>query len=148
MTSLDPQTLAYLAGIIDVQARITTRSVGDATLPMVAVSSPNHALLHWLGEITGVRPFVTSRSYARHACGTHCPSPHAHVTSTSGRWCVSGAKATVLLRAVRPLLRLQAEDADAALAAGRAAAFKPATVAKMRQLGWPVAAGQASGVDR
>jgi len=134
---LDAQTLAYVAGVIDVMGRISTRAVGDAELPQVAVSCSNEALLRWLGELTGVRPFLTSRSYHRHACGSHCPTPHSEVTSVSGRWLVAGAKATIVLRAVRPMLRLQSDDADEALRAADAAGFKPATVAKMTALGWP-----------
>jgi hypothetical protein len=142
---LDQATLAYIAGVIDVMGRISTRAVGDADLPQVAVSCSNEALLRWLGTLTGVRPFLTTRSYHRHACGTHCPTPHSEVTSVSGRWVVSGVKATVMLRALRPMLRLQAEDADAALLAAHEAHFKPATLRKMLALGWP--GGEEPGVD-
>ena len=142
-TALDVATLAYCAGVVDVGGRITSRTVRVAVLPVLAVSSPNLELLNWLGELTGVRPFSTSRSYGRAACTIHCPDAHEHVISTSGRWSVSGVKATVVLAAVHPYLRLQGEAADEAVQLGLRVGRKPATVARMLELGWPIPAGLA-----
>lgn len=128
--------LAYIAAIVDTQGHITTRTVRETVLPALAVSSPNTALLTWLGQLTGTRPTITRRQYGRAACSEHCPDAHQHVTSVSGRWSVTGAKATVVLHSVTPYLRLRTEEAAEAVRLGTAARFKPATVAKMLALGW------------
>jgi hypothetical protein len=129
--------LAYLAGVIDTQGRITTRRTADGTLlPMVAVSTRDTRLLRWLGQISGMRPVTTRRNYSKAGCGQHCPDKHQHIVSESGRWSVSGAKATIILRAVRPYLRLQQEEVGHALTVGLEAPFKPATPQKMAGLGW------------
>ena len=85
-----------------------------------------------------MRVVVTRRSYAKAGCAEHCKEKHLHVTSESGRWSVSGAKATVILAAVLPYLRLQHEEARGALLVGLGAPFKPATLRQMEQLGWPI----------
>jgi hypothetical protein len=128
--------LAYIAAVIDTRGHIASRSVREAMLPLLAVSSPEVALLNWLGEITGTRPVTTSRSYGRAGCSEHCPDAHQHVTSISGRWSVTGVKATVVLFNVAPYLRVRAQDAADAMALGLSAGFKRATVQKMAALGW------------
>ena len=133
---MDEADLAYLAAVIDTQGRISTRQVREAVLPQLAVSGPNESLLRWLGDITGVRPVVTARDYGRHPCAVHCVEPHQHVRSLSGRWSVSGAKATVVLHAVLPYLRFQRDEALQAVELGLASRYKPATVVKMQALGW------------
>ena len=135
---MTPADVAYAAAVIDTMGRITTRTVREAELPLLAVSCPNEPLLQWLGDLTGVRPFITKRSYSKHACAVHCPDPHQHIVSVSGRWSLSGAKATVLLLNVRPYLRFQLEAAQQAIDVGLSAGFKPATLEKMRALGWEV----------
>jgi hypothetical protein len=135
---LSAQTLAYLAGILDVQARIGLRAVPEGYLPLVAISSTNLPLLEWLGALTGTRTYFGKRDYTRHTCSKHCPEAHEHIVSVNARWEVTGAKATVLLRAVRPMMHLRATDVDSLLAATSDARFKPATLRKMAELGWPV----------
>lgn len=136
--ALSVADLAYIAGVIDTRGHIATRSVRGATLPLLAVSSSESALLEWLGDATGTRPVSTRRDYGRMGCSAHCPEPHLHVTSVSGRWSVTGVKATVVLFGVAPYLRVRAEDAQAAVTLGLSAGFKQATVTKMAALGWPV----------
>lgn len=138
---MDDREVAYLAGILDVMASITTRRVGETLLPQVSVSTKDQRLLDWLGQRTGVRAFTTRRDFMRAGCSEHCAEKHQHVTSNSGRWSVSGAKATVVLAAVRPYLHLQAAEADLALSVGLAAPYKPATPAKMAALGWSLPEG-------
>lgn len=128
--------LAYVAALIDLQGHITSRTVREAVLPMVALSSPNAAVLRLLGEMTGVRPFITRRDYSRLGCVAHCPEPHQHIVSESGRWSLSGVKATVVLHSVLPFLRFQRDEAIEAIRLGLEAGYKPATIAKMAELGW------------
>jgi hypothetical protein len=130
--------IAHVAGILDAMARFRVRTTPDGTnLPYVAVSCPNMPLLEYLGSLTGVVPFTTSRAYEKHRCTEHCSEPHQHVVSASGRWSVSGAKATVVLAAITPHLRFQKTEAEDLLAVGLEAPRKPATPAKMAALGWP-----------
>lgn len=139
MTSLSEQELAYVAGILDSQGCISVRTTNDGTeLPQVSVSGPNVAMLTYLGEITGVRPVITSRNYTKAGCSEHCAEKHVHVISTSGRWLVSGVKATVVLAACRPYLRWKGTEADAVVDLGLSSPFKAATPGKMRALGWPL----------
>lgn len=134
--TLDVTTVAYVAGVVDLQGLIRTRMVEDTELPYLGVSGPNTPMLRLLGELTGTRPTVTRRSYSRAGCSEHCAEKHQHVVSISGRWSISGVKATVVLWNVRPHLRLQADEAAAALAVGMRAPFKAATLRKMVELGW------------
>lgn len=138
---MKPTEYAYIAGILDIMARITTMETTDGTrLPLVAVSTTDTGILNYLGEVSGITPFLTHRSYDKHRCIEHCETAHEHVVSTSGRWSVSGAKATIILHNVRPFLRMQLDAAEDALEVGLVAPFKPATPAKMVELGWKVPA--------
>lgn len=139
MTSLDQATLAYVAAIIDTQGVIRTRTLAtDTELPYVAVSGSNEGMLRFLAELTGTKVTITRRSYAKAGCAQHCQEKHQHVTSVSGRWSVSGAKATVLLYNTLPFLRLQVDEARGALTVGVGTKHKPATVEKMVALGWQI----------
>ena len=71
-------------------------------------------------------------------CSEHCGEKHQHVQSMSGRWSVTGAKATVVLWNIRPYQHLQVKAADTALVVGLGTGYKPATVARMAELGWDV----------
>lgn len=133
---LDVATVAYVAGVIDLLGVIRTRTVQDTELPYLALSGPNTGMLNFLGEITGTRPTITRRAYSKAGCAEHCLEKHQHIQSVSGRWSISGAKATVVLWNVRPYMRLQVEEAAAALAVGTRAGFKPATLTKIAALGW------------
>jgi hypothetical protein len=128
--------------VVDAQGHIAVRVTADGTqLPQLSLSCPNVPLLLWLGDLTGVRPVVTTRAYSKMGCAEHCATKHRHVTSTSGRWQISGAKATVVLAAIGPFLRWQVDEATAALELGLSAPFKPATPNKMEALGWPIPPG-------
>lgn len=129
---------AYCAAIVDTLANLRTRTTDKSVLPEVQVNCPNLDLLRWLGAITGTGHFETRRDYMRHVCTDHCPEAHAHVQSTSGRWSVTGARATVLLVGVSPYLRLRTAEASELIQVGLAAGWKPATVTKMAALGWTV----------
>lgn len=135
---LDDAEIAYVAGILDTLGNFRVRETPDGTrLPSIAVSTPNTPLLAYLGNITGVTVLTTTRSYDRHRCMEHCAEAHQHVTSRSGRWSVTGARATVILAAIRPYMRLQVDDVDQLLAVGLDAPRKPATPKRMSTLGWP-----------
>lgn len=144
---MDVATVAYVAGIIDTQGIIRTRTAGDTELPMVAVHGSNEGMLRFLGDVTGTKVTIVRRSYSKAGCAEHCAEKHQHIKSVSGRWSVTGVKATVLLHNLRPYLRLQHDDAVAAIALGVSTKFKPATIAKMQALGWDVPEfGQEQGV--
>jgi hypothetical protein len=136
---MTPEELAHFAGLVDAMGRISVRTTPDDTaLPVLDVSSPNTGLLAYLGERTGTTPLTIKRAYTRHRCTEHCTQPHDNVVSKSGRWQVFGARATVVLAAVLPYLRLQNDAAREALAVGIEAPRKPATQKKMAALGWPM----------
>ena len=80
----------------------------------------------------------TERDFTKAGCAEHCSEKHLHVRSLSGRWMISGAKATIVLAAVQPYLRLRAAEVEDAVALGLAANFKGATAQAMRKLGWPI----------
>ncbi len=133
--------IAYIAAVIDVQGLVRLRVTPEGTeLPHVAVSG-DMALLTYLGELSGVAPFTTKRSYDKHRCREHCTEAHQHILSVSGRWSVSGAKATVILYAVEPYVMFKKDEVAEALTAGLKAPRKKATPAKMHKLGWPMPEG-------
>lgn len=138
MTPLTQSDLAYVAGVVDTLGVLRTRQVGDTRLTMLAVHSPNLPLLGYLAGLCGTKVTTVKRGYDRAGCSEHCPDRHQHITSVSGRWSVTGAKATVVLAAVRPYLRLQGYACDQVLAAAARAPSKPATWEHMASLGWPV----------
>ena len=78
-------------------------------LPAVAISSGNSDMLTYLAKLTGTRSVVTRQAYVKAGCSEHCREKHQHVMSTSGRWSVTGAKATVVLASIRPFVHLQTE---------------------------------------
>lgn len=132
--------LAYLAGVLDTRAVVRTRLVGGSAsvLPYLAMSCGDAPLLQWLAQITGTGVTVTDRGYDKHRCLEHCSAAHEHVRSVSGRWSVSGVKATVVLAGTRPWVRFQWAEWDRAVEVGIGAPRKSATVEKMVGLGWPL----------
>jgi hypothetical protein len=137
---LGPGELAYLAGVLDTRAIVRTRlAPGSGTvLPYIAMSCGDAELLGWLGQITGVRSIVTSRDYDKHRCLEHCERAHEHIRSVSGRWSLTGVRATVVLIGTRQWVRFHEEAWDRGIVAGLEAPRKPATLQKMAALGWPV----------
>jgi len=136
---LDEPTLAYLAGVLDYEGVIRVRELPTGTqIPYVGLSGSNAPMLALFAKHTGTRSVVTRRKYVKAGCNEHCKEKHVHVQSVSGRWSVTGAKATVLLWNVQPYVRFQTGVLSEALAVGLRAPFKNATVEKMRELGWDV----------
>lgn len=136
---LTTETLAYVSALIDIQGKITLMETQQNTsLPLLTVSCPNLPLLEFLGSLTQMKPVVTRRSYDKHRCSLHCEEAHEHVTSVSGRWSVSGAKATVVLAAILPYAKFQKIEIEEVLKVGLAAPRKKATPLKMQELGWPI----------
>lgn len=135
---LSSTDLAYIAAVIDSQGIIRSRKTKQGVLPLVALHGPNIRLLQYLAGLTGTKVTITRREFLRSGCREHCPEQHQHITSESGRWSVTGAKATILLAAIRPYMRLQGYQADQAIAQGLVAPRKEATASKMTELGWPL----------
>lgn len=137
--TLSETDLAYIAAIIDTRARIKLRTLPTGSIvPTIHLSTPDIELLQYLGDVTGVQPFVVSRNYEKHRCTEHCPGRHEHVRSESARWSAAGAKATVLLAGIQPFIRFQKQVIETAIAVGLGAPFKMATVKKMAELGWVI----------
>lgn len=132
--------LAYLTGVLDTRAVVRTRLAPDSgtVLPTIALSCGDAELLRWLAQITGVRAISTSRSYDKHRCLEHCDRAHEHIRSVSGRWSLTGTRATVVLLCTRPWVRFSAERWDRAITAGLEAPRKDAVLHKMDTLGWPL----------
>lgn len=135
---LSVPTLAWCAGVTDVLGNIRLRELDTgAQVPAVYASSARIDLCDRLGELTGIKTVSVFRNYNRLGCGEHCDEPHQHVMSTTGRWSLTGIKATVFLNAVLPYLQTKRADAEEALAAGLVAPYKPGVLTKMYDLGWP-----------
>jgi hypothetical protein len=98
-------------------------------LPSIALSNGNIDMLHYLATLTGTRAITTRRTYVKAGCTEHCREKHQHVMSVSGRWSVTGAKATVVLWNIRPFIQLQTEQVRTDLVVGLSAGFKPAHAA-------------------
>ncbi len=132
--------MAYLAGVLDTRAVVRTRLVPGSVsvLPFLAVSCGDVDLLSWLGSLTGVRVTTTARGYDKHRCLEHCTKAHEHIRSVSGRWSLTGVRATVVLCATREWVRFHEEAWDRGIVAGLEAPRKPAVLQKMAALGWPV----------
>lgn len=131
--------LGYIAGILDANAIFRVRRTpGGTLLPGVFVHGLPPRIMEVLSRSTGTRITTVSRDYSRTPCAEHCEQPHSHVVSTSGRWSVTGAKATVLIAAVLPYLQAQQEAAEEVLDVGLRAPRKSTTFQKMATLGWPL----------
>lgn len=128
----------YAAAITDSRAAFSTRRAREVYLPQVSVSGRPFDVLEWLGWITETRVISTTRDYMRLGCTDHCEEKHLHVESNSGRWLVTGAKATVFLANILPFLKFRQDDAKKLLKIGFASKWKPATVEKMALLGWAI----------
>lgn len=141
---MTPAQIGWVAGIIELRGYLSSHASAqtDHRLPTVAVTLPEvegqpHPIIAWLCERTGVAPIPTGKGYNRNACGEHCPRPHVHVSSRYHRWIVGGAKAVVLLQAIRPLLVFRAEEVDQLLQSTRGQ-YKRAHLHEMAARGWPV----------
>lgn len=135
---LSADDLAWCAGLIDSMGSIKTRPMSTGSeLTYVAISSPRLDLLDIMADLTGTSVVTVKRDYKRLGCGEHCTEAHQHVLSVTGRWSLTGAKATVFLAAIEPYLRTKKEEVRAALDLGMDAPVKPATLKKMYDLGWP-----------
>lgn len=135
---IDQRTLAYVAGIVDLLGLIRIRDVEGTMLPVLQIHGQHMPIFNYLGELTGTRAIETRRDYTRAGCSQHCSEKHMHIVSRSGRWSLTGAKATVVLWNIQPYLREKKDAADGALAVGLATKFKQGTVDKMAALGWDV----------
>lgn len=129
--------IAWCGGVVDSLGLLRLRETpAGGHLPSVFVSTPHLPIASRLAELTGVRVTMVSRDYKRMGCGDHCTDAHLHVQSTTGRWSLTGSRATVFLRSVRPYLFVKAEEADLLLEASENPRGKPATTRKMREMGW------------
>lgn len=138
MPALDPADLAYAAALVDTLAVMSTREVGGTQLPNVAINAKHRDVLDWLGRMTGTKVSTIKRDYHRGGCGEHCPEPHIHIQSASGRWVVTGVKATIVLHNLLPYLRVQRVQAIDLVTAGRTIGYKGHVVEEMRGAGWAI----------
>lgn len=137
---LDVPELAYAAALIDTLAVMKLREVGPTQLPELAINARYTGALTWLGQQTGTRISTIERDYHRGACAAHCPEPHVHIVSKSGRWVVTGVKATIVLHNVLPYLRVQRVTAIDLVTAGQTIGYKGNVVEVMRNRGWEIPA--------
>lgn len=140
------EDIAWCAGVIDSLGLVRIRELENGTdLPEVFVSTAKEPIAAKLSELTGTKVVTIKRDYNRLGCGDHCTEPHLHVLSTTARWSLVGARATVFLSACLPYLRVQ--EVKEVVNAGLQAPMKPATPQKMYQLGWPVLVTQKESKD-
>lgn len=133
---LPDSTLGYIAGVIDAIGRLRARETTGALLPEVSVSSPRLDMLTFLAQRTGVRVVEVRRDYARFGCDEHCDQRHLHVHSHTGRWQVSGYRATIVLANLLPHLQRHRLDAGQLITLGLAAGHKASVGRSMIALGW------------
>ena len=136
--TLDVPQLAYAAALVDTLAVLSLREVNGTQLPNVAINARHSDALSWLGEMTGTRLSTITRDYHRGACAAHCPDAHVHIVSTSGRWVVTGVKATITLHNLLPFLRVQRVAAIDLVTAGQTIGWKGHVVEQMRAAGWSI----------
>lgn len=129
--------LSYAAALIDSFGTLKVREVHETLLPEVIIQG-KIAALPWLAEITGVKVIEIRKGYNRHQCTDHCPQAHTRIESLTGRWVVTGARATVVLHNVEPYMRVQARKARDLVEAGQAIGYKTNVVNDMIKLGWQV----------
>lgn len=135
---LEIPELAYAAALIDTLGTMRLRDVGGTQLPNLTIQARYGDALSWLGEKTGTKITTIIKDYNRAGCGEHCPEAHVHILSTSGRWVVTGVKATVVLHNVLPYLRVQRVQAIDLVAAGQTIGYKGNVVELMRERGWDI----------
>lgn len=129
--------LAYIAALVDQFGRLSLRELpGGSVIPEVTIQNKRISALSWLAEITGVSVVRVGKDYHKHQCSDHCPGKHTRVESETRRWQVSGTKATILLHAIEPFMRVQATEARNLVWAGHQCGQKPHVVAEMKLLGW------------
>lgn len=128
---------AYLAGLVDSLAKLTSRVVSRDELPVVTIQG-KHEILPWLAEVSGVKLMQLDKSYTRHQCTEHCPDRHMPIESWTYRWQVVGARAIVVLWNIEPYLRIQGSEARRLLRIGAHVAVKGTTIHDMAELGWPL----------
>lgn len=136
--SLPERDLAYVAALVDSLAVLRVREYRGTPLPEVTIQGARLAALDWLAGLTGVRVVVIGKDYTQHRCAAHCPDRHTHVQGRTRRWQLTGARATVVLAAVEPFMRVQGREARQLVEAGRAIGWKGNVVADMAALGWVV----------
>jgi hypothetical protein len=133
-----PEDVAWCGGVIDVLGLLRLRDTdAGARLPSVFISTPYAPIAQRLAYLTGMTVTTVTREYKRVGCSDHCTEPHLHVVSATARWSLTGSRAQVFLKAVRPYLFVKGAECDELLEASANARFKPATAAKMHELGWP-----------
>lgn len=132
-----PTDLAYVAALVDNLARLSVRTMSGTDLPQVTIQG-RHPSLPWLAEVTGVALVPVNRQYTRHVCTEHCPDAHSPIESSSRRWHLTGARATVVLWNLDPFLRNPevSREARRLVDVGRAAGRKGTTDADLARLGW------------
>lgn len=135
MAELD---LRYLAGVIDSVALLRKREVRDSgLLPAVAVHGIE-PVIRMLAKATGTHPTTTNRDYHAALCVEHCSQPHIHKVSSSLRWSLTGARATVLLAAIEPFTVMHQHDITLAVEEGLEQRWTVPPVKSMHSLGWPI----------
>lgn len=134
MTEAD---IAYMAALLDNMAALRSRSLGPSVLPVIQISG-KHAILDWVASVTGTKVIPTVRSYTRHQCTEHCPDRHNHLESSSRRWSVTGMRATIILAACEPFMKVQGATARSLIDAGLGVQYQGQVVNDMRDRGWPI----------
>lgn len=133
--SLSPADLSYVAALVDSFARLKVREVHETPLPEVTIQG-RIAALPWLADLTGVKIIEITKGYNRHQCTDHCPQAHTRIESLTGRWVLTGARATIVLFNVLPYLRVQRREALQLVGTGQTIGYKTNVVNDMKRLGW------------
>jgi hypothetical protein len=137
VSGLSDADRAYAAALLDQFGRLTLRPYQGTELPEVIVQG-KVAALGWLGERTGAKVIEIPKAYNAHRCAEHCTEKHMHVESTTQRWSVTGARATIVLHTLQGYMRVQDRRARELVEAGQRIGYKRTVVDEMRELGWDI----------
>lgn len=96
----------YLAGMIDADGHITWRAGKNAS-PDVGVTNTSDALMKWLVASVG-----GAYALQRCMCQAGCRREHVHRRADIYKWHVTGYRAVVMLRNIRPHLVVKGDRAD------------------------------------
>lgn len=137
MTVLSEADRGYAAAVLDAFGRLTLRPYQGSELPEVIVQGRIEAL-PWLAEVTGTKVQEIPKAYNAHRCAEHCTEKHMHVESTTWRWTVTGARATIVLHTLQAHMRIKGREARQLVEAGQRIGYKRTVVEEMRGRGWDI----------
>ena len=154
--SLPAAQLGWMAGVLDLKARIVTKKNQTRSTPQVVmyVESKEGDIIRELGRMTGLSPEMMrvpeTATFYRRPCSEHCPEAHSCVDERQysfpqvARWTITGAVIAIVLTNIEPFMRTHRFDGlvlqimEQASFAGRGAGATVKAIRRMEALGWDI----------